>query len=182
MDSESDDLIFYTTEYGSNCVKGYFKVLTEPEEDSDSSVVWTATMNVAGKEVGELRAQYYLYKADDDDRRIFGTLMGCRAGDRVYLEGKIRDKKFLVVHDIASDNPYDTATREYPADPEYWEVYPEPKPPEKGFMVHGTDSHEYSREIQEKGYRFVRRRLRKEGLESDLVFFYRPPGHSRPDN
>ena len=123
MDSESDDLIFYTDEYGYDCVKGYFKVLTEPEEFSDSSWVWVAKMIVAGKEVGELRAQYYLNTADDDERRIFGTMMGCRAGDRVYLAGDV-SRKLLIVDDIASDNPYDTATREYPADPEYWEIYP----------------------------------------------------------
>ena len=181
MNSESDDLIFYT-EDGDNCVKGYFKVLTEPEEINDSSWTWIARMNVAGKEVGELRAQFYLATADDDARRIFGTLMGCRAGDRVYLEGFIWEKTFLIVDDIASDNPYDTATREYPADPEYWRVYPKPIPPQKGFWISGTDRHEFDREINEKGYRFVRRRLRKEGLESDLAFFYKPPGHSRPDN
>ena len=123
MDSESDDLIFYTDEYGYDCVKGYFKVLTEPEEFSDSSWVWVAKMIVAGKEVGELRAQYYLNTADDDERRIFGTMMGCRAGDRVYLAGDV-SRKLLIVDDIASDKPYDTATREYPADPEYWEIYP----------------------------------------------------------
>ena len=134
MDSQSDDLIFYTDEYGCDCVKGYFKVLTEPEEFGDSSWVWVAKMIVAGKEVGELRAQYYLDTADDDDR-IFGTMMGCRAGDRVYPDGDIWaghrryldsdvSRKFLTVNDIASDNPYDTATREYPADPEYWEIYP----------------------------------------------------------
>lgn len=135
MDSESDDLIFYTDEDGCNCVKGYFKVLTEPKESGDSSVVWTAEMKVAGKEVGELKAQFYLATADDDERRVFGTMMKCRAGDRVYLDGDIyaREKRYLevdipgkllIVDDIASDNPYDTATREYPADPEYWEEYP----------------------------------------------------------
>lgn len=109
--------------------------MTEPEEFGDSSWVWTAKMIVAGKEVGELRAQYYLDTADDDERRIFGTMMGCRSGDRVYLDGDIRaghrryldgdvSRKFLIVDDIASDKPYDTATREYPADSEYWEIYP----------------------------------------------------------
>lgn len=53
MDSESDDLIFYT-EYGRNCVKG---VLPEPEENSDTSVPWIATMNIAGKEVDKITRQ-----------------------------------------------------------------------------------------------------------------------------
>ena len=55
MDNQSDDLIFYTDEYGYDCVKGYFKVLTEPEEFGDSSWVWTTEMIVAGKEFGELK-------------------------------------------------------------------------------------------------------------------------------
>ena len=122
MDSESDDLVF-CTDYGADCVRGYFEVLTEPEEESDSSVLWIAKMNVAGKEIGELRVQCYPDSADNEDRLIFGTMMKCRVGDRVYLEGQISEK-LLIVDDIASDNPYDTATREYPADPEYWEVYP----------------------------------------------------------
>ena len=61
--------------------------------------------------------------------------MGYRSGDRVYLDGDVWagqrryldsniSRKFLTVNDIASDNPYDSATREYPADPEYWEIYP----------------------------------------------------------
>ena len=56
MDSESDDLVFYT-DYGADCVRGYFEVLTEPEEESDSSVLWIAKMNVAGKEVDKITRQ-----------------------------------------------------------------------------------------------------------------------------
>ena len=291
MESKSDELIFYT-EDGSDCVKGYFKVLAEPEESSDSSVVWTAEMKVVGKEVGELKAHYYLHTADDDDRRIFGTMMRCRAGDRVYLDGQIwaghrgdTSRKLLIVDDIASDNPYDTATREYPADPEYWEEYPgkfvlhrakkkkngEPRyifigevdsvcyqgamtirhgncrlltawkagtkaknyfkkkkedmdgnwnpgcrrlngsrptaggpeiseirkngneskvraperkkfmvavDPNKFFMVHNSDAVEFFRELEEKGEKYVQRRLTKEGLEFEFGgWIYTPPGH-----